>query len=69
MLEPKARIIDDKKFMWDGRSYESRAEAEGAKKAYEEESFETHIVEEDDGIHVYTRRLASADEIDAPSAV
>ncbi|MCP4201484.1 MAG: hypothetical protein GY769_06055 [bacterium] len=59
MAEPKARIIDGKKFMWDGREYESRAEADGARKEYEKESFETRIVEEDEKLEIYTRRVAS----------
>ena len=69
MPEPMARVIDDKKFMWDGRDYESPALAAAAAAEYEEESFETRIVEEDDRIHVYTRRVVRADDIDVAAGV
>ena len=59
MAEPRARIIDGKKFMWDGREYENEAEADKAGEEYEKESFETRTVEEDGKVHVYTRRVVA----------
>ena len=61
MAEPRARLIDGSKFMWDGRAYESRDEAASAASEYERERFETRIVEEDDRIRIYTRRVVTAD--------
>jgi len=57
MAEPKSRIIDGMKFMWDGKDYESNEEAERAKAEYEENSFQTRLVEEDGKLRVYTRRV------------
>lgn len=59
MGEPRARVIDGQKFMWDGREYGSPEEAERAGKEYEKERFETRSVEEDGKIHVYTRRVVT----------
>ncbi len=69
MEEPRARVIDGKKFMWDAREYETRTEAEGAREEYEKESFETRIVEEDDKVEVYTRRVANALAVEGPPAM
>ena len=57
MAEPRSRIIDGMKFMWDGIDYESTEEAEKAKAEHEEKSFETRLVEEDGKPRVYTRRV------------
>lgn len=51
-----SRVFDGKKFMWNGKEYQSRDEAEKAEKAYKEQNFETKILEEDGRIQVYTRR-------------
>ena len=67
MAAPQARVIDGKKFMWDGREYESAAEAEKAKGEYEKERFETRIVEEDGKIHVYTRRVVTEVKVEGPA--
>ena len=69
MAEPRARVIDDKKFMWDGRDYASLEEAEEPRRGYQAEGFETRIVEEDECVHVYTRRVVSAAAIEPPPAV
>ena len=59
MAEPRSRIIDGMKFMWDGRDYESVEEALEVKQEYEKESFETRLLEEDEKVHVYTRRVVA----------
>ena len=59
MAEPRARVIDGKKFMWDGREYAQAGDADTARKEYEKQSFETRVVEEDGAIRVYTRRLVT----------
>ncbi len=52
-------FVDGRKFLWDGRAYESREAALAAGKAYEGDGFETHV-RDDQGQHlVYTRRLAT----------
>ena len=50
-----ARIIDGKKFMWDGQPYDNREEASRAAESYQKENFETQVVEEGRFL-VYTRR-------------
>ncbi len=69
MAEPRARLIDGSKFMWDGREYESSAEAVEAQAEYEKENFETRVVEEDSKVHVYTRRVVTHIEVDGPPPV
>ena len=59
MKEPRSRIIDGVKFMWDGRSYESLQEAEEAKRDYGQQDFEVRLMEQDDMIEVYTRRVVT----------
>ena len=66
MAEPRARVIEGRKFMWDGREYASPEEADAARKEYEKERFETRSVEEDGSIHVYTRRVVT--EVPAEAA-
>jgi hypothetical protein len=58
------RIIDSKKFMWDGKEYESEGEAKGIMEGYEKEDFETHVVEEEGKWLVYTRRVVTEVVVD-----
>ncbi len=55
------RILDGKKFLWDGKEYPAAAEAEAAAKEYAGNRFETQQLEEGGVYLVYTRRKASAD--------
>ena len=59
MATPRGCLIDGKKFMWDGKEYESKEDAEKAAGEYATEKFETRIVEENDTVHVYTRRVVT----------
>ena len=59
MATPRGCLIDGKKFMWDGKEYESKEDAEKAAGEYATEKFETRIVEENDTVHVYTRRVVA----------
>ncbi len=61
MAPPNTRVIDGKKFLWDGRNYADEAEARAAAEAYERDRFEAKGVEEGGACFVYTRRLASAE--------
>lgn len=54
-----SRIIEDKKFMWDGKEYESEAEAKAAEKEYLDNNFEVRLVREDGKILVFTRRVVT----------
>ena len=50
------KIIDSKKFMWDGETYEGMEQAKVAEENYKKENFETKIIEEEGKPLVYTRR-------------
>jgi hypothetical protein len=50
------KIIDSKKFMWDGETYEGMDQAKAAEENYKKEKFETMIIEEEGKPLVYTRR-------------
>lgn len=50
------KIIDSKKFMWDGETYEGMDQAKIAEESYKKENFETMIIEEEGKPLVYTRR-------------
>jgi len=52
------KIIDDKKFMWDGIVYETTDKAAEIEAGYKKQSFETRVVTDADKYLVYTRRLA-----------
>jgi len=50
------KIIDGKKFMWDGETYEAMDAAKTAEEGYKKDNFETRIMEEEGKPLVYTRR-------------
>lgn len=51
-----AKVIDGKKFMWDGKVYSTKEEAEAVKSAYERDNFEVQIITAEDKYLVYSRR-------------
>jgi hypothetical protein len=53
-----AVIVDGKKFMWDGQLYENRDEATRTEQSYQDEGFETQVVEESGKFLLYSRRTA-----------
>lgn len=61
-----AAIFDGKKFMWDGKLYETNEEALRAKEAYRRDNFDTRMVEEDGKFLVYTRRVVKEVVVAAP---
>ena len=69
MFEPRGRVIDGLKFMWDGREYDSVEEAANTAKEYEKDRFETRIIEEDGKVEVYTRRLVTDVETEGEAPV
>jgi hypothetical protein len=59
-MAEQARLIDGKKFMWDGEEYESEKEAKAAQKQYEENGFEVELCRDDNGkVLLYTRRVVT----------
>ena len=53
------RIINDKKYMWDGIDYESKSAAQENLQKYEKERFKTELVEEDGKYFVFSRRVVT----------
>ncbi|MCD6319257.1 MAG: hypothetical protein J7M03_01100 [Candidatus Desulfofervidaceae bacterium] len=51
-----AKIFDDRKYMWDGEVYETKEEAQTVVEKYQQDGFETKIVEEEGKFLVYNRR-------------
>jgi len=52
-----AKVVDGKKFMWDGKTYNREQEAKEITSAYEKEGFETLMWEEEGKYFVYSRRV------------
>ena len=52
-----ARILDGRKFLWDGRQHAAREPAEQSAESYRAEAFEARVVEEEGRFLVYTRRV------------
>lgn len=55
----KAKLFEEKKFMWDGKIYDTEEEALGKKSSYEKENFETQVVKKDGKFLLYTRRVVT----------
>lgn len=51
-----ARIFDNKKFMWDGKTYDSETESRQQLDEYSIGGFEVKEVNEDGKYYVFTRR-------------
>jgi len=59
-MPDSSRIIDGKKFMWDGVTYESEKDAQNTKKKYEADNFEVELIKEEEEQHLlYTRRVVT----------
>ena len=57
-LTPNLTMISDgKKFMWDGRLFDSRDEGTREAEAYEKDNFEVRMAEQNGKFLVYTRRI------------
>jgi hypothetical protein len=50
------KILDTKKFLWDGETYETKDVATEVENKYKAENFETRVLEEEGKFLVYTRR-------------
>ena len=58
-MTEKARIYDNKKFMWDGEEYDDENKAKEVEKEYSEKGFEVQTFNEDGKILIYTRRVVT----------
>ena len=52
-----ARLINKKKFMWDGKEYPDEKNATDVAQKYKKDGFETEVLEEDKKYYVFTRRV------------
>jgi len=60
------KIIDDKKFMWDGKVYETDSDAKNVMGEYEKDNFEVRMLE-NEGKHIlYTRRAVIEVVVEGP---
>ena len=53
------KLIDSKKYMWDGSAYEKEEDAQEKKSEYEGAGFETELIEDDGRYLIYTRRVVT----------
>lgn len=56
MNPPLVKILDGKKFMWNGSVYDTREEAEKTLHAYRADAFQVQLVEHEGKCLLYTRR-------------
>jgi hypothetical protein len=54
-----SKLIDGKKYMWDGEVYESEEQAQEVKKKYEDDEFEVQLIKEESQFLVYSRRVVT----------
>ena len=54
-----SKIIDGKKFMWDGEVYETEEQVQEVKKKYENDNFEVELIQEENQNFLYTRRVVT----------
>ncbi len=59
-----SKIINGKKFMWDGVVYESKKEAEDTMQKYKDDNFEVELKEEEGKHLLYTRRVVTEVVVD-----
>ena len=55
-MPDSSRIINGKKFMWDGVVYESKEKAQEVMEKYRSDNFEVELIEEGSQFLLYTRR-------------
>jgi len=52
-----ARIINGKKYMWDGKAYNDEKERREIGQKYKDDGFEVEMVDEDNQYFLFTRRV------------
>ena len=60
----KVKFFEEKKFMWDSRTYMSESEALNIKAEYEKNNFETRIVQEEEKYFLFTQRVITEVEVE-----
>lgn len=58
-MPQNVRVFDGKKFMWDGKVYDTQNQAQEVKNTYEKNAFEARLVKEDGKYLVCSRRVAA----------
>lgn len=51
------KIIEGKKYMWDGKTYENDKQAKEIKEKYEKDGFEVELLKDKNQYVIYTRRV------------
>jgi hypothetical protein len=59
-VTPSHRIVNNRKYMWDGAVYPQEAEAARTAETYRQARFEVQVVAEGSEWFLYTRRPATA---------
>ena len=54
-----ARNFEGKKFMWDGRTYDTKEEMKQIAEGYRKDSFEVEEVEEEGKFYLFSRRVVT----------
>jgi len=54
-----ARVFNGKKYMWDGRIYETKQDMKKTAEEYAKENFKVEEVEEEGKNYLFTRRLVT----------
>lgn len=54
-----ARVFNGKKYMWDGRIYETKQDMKKTAEEYSKENFEVEEVEEEGEYYLFTRRVVT----------
>ena len=68
-MADSSKMIDGKKFMWDGAVYPTKEEAQAVVEKYKADNFEVELVEEENQFLVYSRRAVKEIVLDgAPPA-
>lgn len=52
-----SRIVDGKKFLWDGSTYNDEKSAFEISQKYESDGFEAKVINEEDKYFVFSRRI------------
>ena len=63
------KIINGKKFMWDGYDYPEKENALEAEQKYKNDGFETEVIEKENKFFVFTRRVVKEVVIEGSPAI
>lgn len=55
------KVIDTKKYMWDGKEYADEGEALKVADTYKKDNFDVKLLQEDGKHFIYTRRVAATE--------